>query len=71
MSDVDEENARRVRTVLESADEPLSTGRIQRRAAASGRDIARSVVREVCEELVEAGEVERVGDPPRERYRLA
>jgi Fe2+ or Zn2+ uptake regulation protein len=71
MSDVDEENVRRVLAVLERADEPLSLGRIQRRAASEGRDIARSVVREVCERLVEAGEVERVGDPPRERYRPA
>jgi hypothetical protein len=70
MDEPDPATVERVVTVLERADAPLSPGRIQRRAASEGRDVARSVVETVCADLVEAGRAERVGDPPRVRYRL-
>jgi len=61
--------AKRVLGVLESADEPLSTGRIQRRIATDGLDVATSAIREACEELDAAGEIETVGESPRQKYR--
>jgi hypothetical protein len=59
----------RVLSVLEAAEEPLSTGVIQRRVAAEGLDVATGAIRDACGHLVEAGEVEPVGEAPRRTYR--
>jgi repressor of nif and glnA expression len=61
--------AGRVLSVLEAAEEPLSTGSIQRRVAAEGLDVATGAIRDACDDLVEAGEVEPVGEAPRRTYR--
>jgi repressor of nif and glnA expression len=71
MSDDHGKVANRVLGVLADADEPLSTGRIQRRIANDGLDIATSAIRDACEELDAAGEIETVGESPRQKYRLA
>jgi len=67
MTDVDVTG--RVRAALEDAEEPLSTGAIQRRVAREGLDVATSAIRAACEELLEAGEIAAVGEEPREQYR--
>lgn len=70
MSDERSDVAERVRGTLADAEEPLTTGRIQRRIAGGGLDVATGAVRAACEELVEAGIAEPVGEPPRVEYRL-
>jgi repressor of nif and glnA expression len=59
-----------VLSVLGDADEPLSVGRLQRRIAGEGFDVATGALREVCDELEADGDIENVGDPAR-KYRLA
>lgn len=62
----------RVRTVLETADEPLTVGTIQRRVAADGLDVATSALRAVCRDLADAGvAVREGGDGDPVRYRIA
>ena len=61
MTDVDVTG--RVRAALEDAEEPLSTGAIQRRVAREGLDVATSAIRAACEELLEAGEIAAVVAP--------
>jgi repressor of nif and glnA expression len=64
MTDEFDRLATRVLEVLGAAEEPLSAGRIQRRLARDGSDATTGAVRDACRRLVDAGEVEAVGDPP-------
>ncbi|WP_225335099.1 hypothetical protein [Halomicrobium urmianum] len=66
----DDETAGRVRELLADTDQPLRVGQIQRRIARRSRDVATSAVRDACEDLAEAGDVEAVGGTPAE-YRVA
>jgi len=66
----DDETAQHVREVLADADESLRVGQIQRRIAQRSRDVATSAIRDACDDLVEAGDVEAVEGTPTE-YRVA
>ena len=67
---VDEETTARIVEVLETADHPLTAGRIQRRMATESRDVTTGVIREVCKRLEKAGRAEKTDELP-PAYRLA
>lgn len=68
MTDASDRLASRVVDVLQTAEEPLSVGRIQRRLAADGFDATTGAIRDACRRLAADGEIESIGSPP--AYRI-
>lgn len=58
-----------VRKALESADEPLSPGRLQQRIAKNGLDATTGAIRSACESLLEASEIEIAEGSDGRKYR--
>jgi hypothetical protein len=70
MTGTDDLVARYVLEALEAAEEPLSPGRLQQRIAANGLDATTGAIRDACESLREAGEIETVGESASRKYQI-
>jgi repressor of nif and glnA expression len=68
MTDASDRLTSRVVDVLQTAEEPLSVGRIQRRLAGDGFGAATGAIRDACRQLAADGEIESTGSPP--TYRI-
>ena len=69
MSGTDELVRTYVREALDAADEALSPGQLQQRIAANGLDATTGAIRNACESLLEADEIQSAEGTDARKYR--